>query len=184
MPDQDKSKQQLIEELAEMRQREAQRRSAAADPPVFVAITELEQRVKQRTAELAEANEDLDIFRKFVEASGEGFGMTDLDGRIAYANSTVARLFGEERPENMVGKNIAAYYTEEYSQRRKEEMIPCLLRVGHWHVETTILPRAQETAHDFAKHVPDSRRRRESSSRRRGDTRRHRTQAGRRIAPP
>ncbi len=144
MPDQDKSKQQLIEELAEMRQREAQRRSAAADPPVFVAITELEQQVKQRTAELAEANEDLDIFRKFAEASGEGFGMTDLDGRIAYANSTVARLFGEERPENMVGQSIAAYYTEEYLQRRKEEMIPCLLRVGHWHVETTILPRGTE----------------------------------------
>ena len=121
-----------------------QRRSAAADPPVFVAITELEQQVKQRTAELAEANEDLDIFRKFAEASGEGFGMTDLDGRIAYANSTVARLFGEERPENMVGQSIAAYYTEEYLQRRKEEMIPCLLRVGHWHVETTILPRGTE----------------------------------------
>ena len=115
-----------------------------AEEGVQKARAELEQRVKQRTAELAEANEYLDIFRKFVEASGEAIGMTDLDGRIAYANSAVARLFGEERPENMVGKNIAAYYSEEYLRRRKGEMIPCLLRVGHWHVETTISPRVGE----------------------------------------
>ena len=68
------------------------------------AREELERRVEGRTAELATANENLDIFRKFVEASGEGFGMTDFDGCITYANPMACRLFGEEKPENARGK--------------------------------------------------------------------------------
>ena len=43
----------------------------------------LEQKVQERTAELTRANEELVLFRKFAEASGEGFGMGDLDARIA-----------------------------------------------------------------------------------------------------
>ena len=115
-----------------------------AEEALQKAHDELEWRVKERTAELAKANENLDIFRKFVEASGEGFGMSDFDGRIVYANPTLCRLFGEEKPEDVIGKNVSAYYPEEYVQRRKDELIPALLREGHWHIEQTVLPRRGE----------------------------------------
>jgi len=102
---------------------------------------ELEQRVQERTAELTKANEDLAIFRRFAEASGEGFGMSDFDGRIAYVNPTLCRLLGEKTPEDVIGKSVFTYYADEFKQRRKTELIPALLREGGWHVEQTVLPR-------------------------------------------
>jgi PAS domain S-box-containing protein len=108
------------------------------------AKDELEQRVEERTRELTETNKELDIFRKFAEASGEGVGMSELDGRIAYANHTLCRLCGESSPQEVVGKNVSAYYPQEYLQRRQREMLPALLREGHWHSEQTILPRRGE----------------------------------------
>ena len=108
------------------------------------AHDELEQRVEERTAELAKANADLDVFRRFIDASGVGFGMADLDGTIAYANPFLCRLMGEEKLEDVVGKNISAYYTEEYLHKRRAEMLPALLREENWHVETKVLPRNGE----------------------------------------
>ena len=112
-----------------------------AEEALQKAHDDMERRVEERTAELAEANENLEIFRKFAEASGEGFGMSGFDGRIAYANPTLCRLYGEERPEDVVGQTTTRYYAEEYAERRKLEMIPALLQDGYWHGELTALPR-------------------------------------------
>ena len=105
------------------------------------ARDELERQVEQRTTELVKANEDLTLFRKFAESSGEGVGMSDFEGRIAYVNPMLGRMFGEEKPEDVIGKNVAEYYPQEYFQRRNDEMIPALLREGYWRAEQTLLPR-------------------------------------------
>ena len=115
-----------------------------AEAALQKAHDELEQRVQERTAELATANENLNIFRKYVEASGVGFGMADMDGTIAFANPILCRLMGEEKLEDVIGKSIIAYYPQEYLQRRRDEMIPALLRDEFWHTETTILRRHGE----------------------------------------
>jgi PAS domain S-box-containing protein len=67
--------------------------------------------------------------------------MSDFDGRIVYANPTLCRLFGEEKPEDVVGKNVSTYYPGEYLRSRKDEILPALLREGHRHIEQTVLPR-------------------------------------------
>jgi len=111
-----------------------------AEEALQKARDELEQRVRERTAELATTNQNLTIFRRFAEASREGFGISDFDGRIVYVNQTLARLFGEEKPEDVIGKNVSLYSPEGYLQRRKDEVVPALLRYGYWHAEHTILP--------------------------------------------
>jgi PAS domain S-box-containing protein len=103
------------------------------------AHRELEQRVEERTAELAKANENLDNFRRFAESSGEGFGMAELDGRLIYANPTLLRLFGEETMEDVLGKSVLDYYPAEWPKRRLEEVLPSVEKTGHWAGEQVIL---------------------------------------------
>ena len=81
-----------------------------AEQELQQANERLEQRVLERTAELTEANERLQaevqqrrqaeeqlaIFRRFVEAATQGFGMADVDGQITYVNPFLARLFGAQ----------------------------------------------------------------------------------------
>jgi hypothetical protein len=57
------------------------------------AHDELEQTVADRMTELTKANGELAVFRRFVEASGQGFGMSSLDGYVAYVNPSMCRLF-------------------------------------------------------------------------------------------
>ena len=98
------------------------------------AHDELEQKVKERTAELV-------LFQRFAEASGSGVGMADLEGHFVYANPTLCRLLGEERPEDVIGKHISTYYPEEHRQKPENEIIPAALREGHWEGERVILSR-------------------------------------------
>jgi PAS domain S-box-containing protein len=105
-----------------------------AEEALQKAHDELEEEVKKRTAELS-------IFRRFAEASGRGFGMADLDGRISYVNPTLCRLFGEEKPEDVIGKDVSTYYTQEDKQKMADEIIPAVLRDGSWQGERLICSR-------------------------------------------
>ena len=112
-----------------------------AEQALQKAHDELEQRVEERTAELAKANENLDIFRKFAEASGQGFSMADLDGRLIYLNPALCRMLDEERPEDRVGQHLSTCYSEESNRRGKAEIEPALMREGHWAGELPMLSR-------------------------------------------
>ena len=115
MDDEDKGKQQLIDHL--------------------------ERRCEERAAQLARANESLDIFRQFAEASGEGFGMSDLEGRIVYVNPALCRMFGELKPEDVIGSNVSEFYPADYMQARQGEIIPALLRGEVWQADQTFVMR-------------------------------------------
>ncbi len=98
------------------------------------AHEELEQKVKERTAELA-------IFRQFAEASGAGFGMSDLDGIVKYVNPTLASLLGETCPEDAISKHSATYYPEGYLQRMESAILPAIVNEGFWRGEMLIQAR-------------------------------------------
>ncbi len=112
----------------------------------------LEQRVRERTAELVQANEqlsaeveqrrraeeELDIFRRFAEASGQGFGMADPGGYITYVNPTLFRWSDEQKPQDCIGKPLSAYMPTDYRKRRDKEILPSLRAKGYWQGEETI----------------------------------------------
>ena len=62
-------------------------------------------------SELTVANEELAIFRKFADASNQGFSMADPDGLLTYLNPALCRILGEA-PKNAVGKHLSRYYPD------------------------------------------------------------------------
>jgi PAS domain S-box-containing protein len=75
------------------------------------------------------------IFRKFTEASGQGLGMADLEGHVIYANPTLCRFMGEERPDDPVGKHVRTYYAEEDLPMLETEILPAAFEKGQATVE-------------------------------------------------
>lgn len=123
-----------------------------AEEKLRQAHHQLEQRVAERTAELSQANEQLQveieqrrrseeelaIFRRFVEAATQGFGMADLEGRIVYANSTLGRLFGVQRIAEVIGTPIFRFCPDDYPKLREEKILPALLRGESWSGEVAM----------------------------------------------
>jgi PAS domain S-box-containing protein len=103
-----------------------------AEEALKVAHDELEAKVKERTAELSTANEQLRVFRMFAEASGQAFAMAGFDHRITYANPAMLRLCGEEKIEDVLGKNFLVYYPGELRERLEEQMLSGVQQKGHW----------------------------------------------------
>ncbi|HOI17081.1 MAG TPA: PocR ligand-binding domain-containing protein, partial [Geobacteraceae bacterium] len=91
---------------------------------VFRDITER----KSREASLA-------IFRQFAEASQDGFGMADLEGRLTYANPSLCRMLGVGESAEAAGTHVRAYYREEDARELVSAILPKVMETGHQTVE-------------------------------------------------
>ncbi|MDY6953665.1 MAG: PAS domain S-box protein, partial [Thermodesulfobacteriota bacterium] len=103
---------------------------------------ELEQRVRElekQSREREQAEEQIALFRRFAETSGQGLGMADLEGRITYANLTLCRLMGEERPEDPIGKPVQTYYTEQDLPRLENQILPKVFKKDQEKAEIPLL---------------------------------------------
>ena len=113
-------------------------RRMRAEKALQDAHDELERRVQERTAQLTEANKELAVFRRFIEASRQGFAMVTLNGEITYVNPTISRLLVAGGPEEIIGNHVSKYYPNDYMERREKEILPRILREGHWEGEIVI----------------------------------------------
>jgi PAS domain S-box-containing protein len=112
-----------------------------AEAALQKAHDELGRSVRERTAELTKAHEELAMFRQFAEFAGDGFGISDFDGRMVYANPALCRLFGEKSPADVLGNSVSMYYAKEHQQWWRKELLPAVLQNGCAHAEQVVLPR-------------------------------------------
>ena len=74
---------------------------------------EFAQRVKEPEEMQRGRNTTTRIFEEFTNASTEGLGIADLDGRITFANPALGRMLGGD-PNDLVGTNVRDYYLKKY----------------------------------------------------------------------
>ena len=108
---------------------EAQRQRAEAELSRLNA--ELEQRVSERTAELAQAHERL---RAILDTAGEGVVFTDPQGNIEYINPAMERLTGYTA-EEALGRNPRLWKSDQTPQAAYQYMWRALLHGEIWQGE-------------------------------------------------
>ena len=86
----------------------------------------------ERRKERKEAEEQIAIFRRLAEASGEGFWMADFEGKITYVNPHLRNILGEDRPQNISGEFFISYYPQEMQERLQNQILPAVRRGEKW----------------------------------------------------
>ncbi|MBN2545089.1 MAG: PAS domain S-box protein [Spirochaetes bacterium] len=87
----------------------------------FVDITEFKENQKE-----------LAIFKRFVEASGQGFRISSLDGFIIYANSNLCNLLGIKNLNELYGKSIFEFFTDPVVDNYKNTIMSILKTGNSW----------------------------------------------------
>jgi len=89
--------------------------------------------------ESKQTEDQLSIFRKFAENSAQALGMGDIEGNITYANPTLARILGFDRPEDALGTNVRQYYTPEDLPKLEKEVLPTAIEKGYMTIEMSLV---------------------------------------------
>jgi len=65
--------------------------------------------------------------------------MTNLKGEVTYINAALCIILNEGKPENVLGKNVMAYYSRQEQQKLRDTIIPIVFQQGQWLGELPIL---------------------------------------------
>ncbi|MHC4528410.1 MAG: histidine kinase dimerization/phospho-acceptor domain-containing protein, partial [Planctomycetota bacterium] len=103
------------------------------------AFNEMLRRIQRRDSDLVKYNEQLLIFNRFAENSGQGFGMADLKGHLTYTNSALRHILDEQTPEQTIGKSIFDYYLQQDVPRLRDQILPAVMKYGQQIVAMPLL---------------------------------------------
>ena len=142
MKDMDKTKEQLIDELLELRQRLNKLEASETDlkqpkDALQKAHDELERHVEEPTAELARINERLklelnerkraeealreseELFKAIFNNAGIGIGIADKNKNFSMVNNRMAQMLGTSKDELIGASNLDITYPEDIELSRK-----------------------------------------------------------------
>jgi PAS domain S-box-containing protein len=92
-----------------------------AEEALRQAHGDLEQRVEERTLELAQVNAalsaDRNLLRTLIDALPHAIYIKDTQSRFLGSNSFHTRFLGLDRPEDLIGKTDFDLYPREYAER-------------------------------------------------------------------
>ena len=89
--------------------------------------------------------EQLTVFRRFAETSGQGFGMADLRGCLTYANPTLLHLLGASQLQDLTGRPVTDFFPDQYRRWLQREVFPHAISHGRWSGELPICAGGVET---------------------------------------
>jgi PAS domain S-box-containing protein len=72
------------------------------------------------------------VFLKIAEATEKGLWAADLKGDIFYINQNACQLIGASDPDVFTGKCVYQYYSPLSRERLMREILPVVMKGGHW----------------------------------------------------
>ncbi len=79
------------------------------------------------------------IFRQLVNATGQGISMAKLDSELVYANDSLARIYGEDSPNSVIGNSVLDYYPPRLHTFVRDEVLGSAFRDDEWNGELEVL---------------------------------------------
>jgi len=76
----------------------------------YSEMESLNETIQHTSMKLLKANEDLSIFKRFADASGQGLLITTLDYEIIYANPGFCNIVNAKTLDGITGTNLRDYY--------------------------------------------------------------------------
>ena len=99
----------------------------------------INEELENTSRDLEQANEELTIFKKFVENSGQGFAMADFDKKITYVNPSLCRMVNIDSVDHMIGANALDYYPDDEKGKTVLKVINTVLHEEQWTGELLVL---------------------------------------------
>ncbi len=90
----------------------------------------------QLNAEFKRADEALRRQLAAMDTSIDGIAIVDQRGSLLYVNNALVKMYGYDRPEELLGNLWDILYNEEEVVRIKQEVLPQVYREGQWRGET------------------------------------------------
>jgi len=112
------------------------RSESDGSPAGFAAII---RDISERKAAEAERTETEALLAQKVaaiEASDDGFAITDANGLFTFMNRAHAALFGYAGPDDLIGQSWSVLYDAVEAERINEQVMPVLGEFGVWRGET------------------------------------------------
>ena len=87
---------------------------------------------KRSPADVPHCPISLSDLARAVEQSDEGFSLTDPEGNFVYLNAAHLRLFGYEKPQELLGRSWRLLYPAEWVRHYEESVLPVIPRDHAW----------------------------------------------------
>ena len=108
-------------------------------PALFYRLWQSTRREKKTLADLTTSerrlrkeSEDLDIFRRLTENTGQGIGMIQLNGMMTYANKSLRKMLDIGLGEDCSTYSSEQFFSEADRARLRQEIVPQVLAHGEW----------------------------------------------------
>ncbi len=98
----------------------------------YSEMESLNETIQHTSLELLKANEDLSIFKRFADASGQGLLITKLDYEIIYANPGFYNIINADMPGSITGTSLRDYYDINQNNQSIDMIAKYLSTSGQW----------------------------------------------------
>jgi hypothetical protein len=93
-------------------------------------------------SERKQVEENIRTFKRMVESSSQGMGITDIDGKILYANPGLLKMLGVDDLSDIIHEDALKFQDKNQKKYMQEIILPQVKKEGSWVGELPIISKS------------------------------------------